>query len=605
MLKFYLDLLLSKASLTQGEAESAMDAILEGAGPYQIAAFLFALKYRGETAEEVAGMVRSLEKKMIAAEIPYPVLDIVGTGGDLAGTVNISTGSALLAAACGIPIAKHGNRSVSSRSGSADVLEALGIEIEIPKERLNDCLQEANIAFMFAPFYHPSLKKLGPIRKGLKLPTIVNLLGPLLNPARAEYALIGVANSAALEVMARALLLLGNKKRALIFHGSGLDELTPLGPIIGYAIEGGEMERIEIDPVALGFFPCSLQDLQGGDAQENASLLLEAFSGKEGAIADALVFNAGAAVWIFGRAASLEEGIQIARKTLKAGKALEVLNKWRQFSEKKPGNYLEKIVVRKKKEVEELMHSAADPRHALNQILQGKHVCEGRFSTALRGQKLAVIGEIKRRSPSRKEMAEIKDPVSLALEYCRGGAAAISVLTDREGFGGTLEDLRQIADALAKQYPHIPVLRKDFIIHPLQLAEAALAGSSAVLLIARVLGKDLRMFIDEATRLGLETLTELHDLADLKLALEAKAPIIGINHRNLATFAIDLHLSEELRPHIPPGVIVVAESGIQNREQAGRMHALGCDAILVGEALVCSESPAKLIAEMRGENNES
>lgn len=329
MLTTYLQLLTEKKFLTEKEAEAAMSLILENAESHQIAAFLSILKYRGETVEEIAGMVKALEKKAIPVTLTRPTLDIVGTGGDMANTVNISTGSAILAAACGIPIAKHGNRSVSSQSGSADVLEALGINIEVPPEKIQESLEKLNIAFMFASNYHPCLKKVRSIRKELKIPTVFNILGPLLNPAKTPYALIGVANPNLLKKVAQTILYLNHKKRALVFHGSGLDELTSLGKILAYDIHEGQIKKLKIDPVSLGFSPCSLQDLQGGNAIQNASILLEVFKGKKSPVADALIFNAGAALWIFNKTESLIEGIYLARRVLEAGKALELLNKWK------------------------------------------------------------------------------------------------------------------------------------------------------------------------------------------------------------------------------------------------------------------------------------
>lgn len=334
MLKPYLQLLFNKASLTTQESEAAINLILDGADPHQTAAFFAILKFRGETADEVIGMVNALKAKALPASLPFPVLDIVGTGGDLAHTVNISTGSAILAAACGIPIAKHGNRSVSSRSGAADVLEALGVNIETSSSHLLTCLQEAQIAFMYAPLYHPSLKKIAPIRKGLSLPTVMNILGPLLNPANAEYALIGVPSEAILELMSQVVVKQNHRKRTLVFFGAGLDELTPLGKVLAYDIHHGQRHFLEIDPTTLGFSRCSLKELQGGDAQLNAKLLKEVFAGKSGALADALIFNAAAALLIFGKSATLTEGIQIARTTLHEGKALAVLNKLIHVSKK-------------------------------------------------------------------------------------------------------------------------------------------------------------------------------------------------------------------------------------------------------------------------------
>ncbi len=271
-------------------------------------------------------------------KLPYPVLDIVGTGGDLAHTVNISTGAAILAAACGVRVAKHGNRSVSSQSGSADLLEALGLEIEIPPEKLEECLQEVNMTFMYAPYYHPSLKKVAPVRRALRLPTLFNLLGPLLNPAKAEFTLIGVAKESALEQVGRTLLELRGVKRALVFNGCGLDELTPLGCAKGYLIEGQQMTPLEIDPRDFGFAPCSLADLQGGDAALNASILKEAFSGTRSAVADSLILTAGAGLWIFGHTPTLAQAIEEARTALKQGKPLQLLEKWAHYSSKLKGD---------------------------------------------------------------------------------------------------------------------------------------------------------------------------------------------------------------------------------------------------------------------------
>jgi indole-3-glycerol phosphate synthase len=246
-------------------------------------------------------------------------------------------------------------------------------------------------------------------------------------------------------------------------------------------------------------------------------------------------------------------------------------------------NYLDKILIQKQLEVERL------------------NLPRNRFSTALRGPNLAIIGEVKRRSPSAGEIGPIQDPAELALKYCQGGVSAISVLTDATYFGGSLADLRKVREAL----PDVSLLRKDFIIHPLQLAEAVSAGADAVLLIVCAVGKNLKFLMQEAERFGLEVLIEVHDLSDLELALEAEASIIGINHRNLNTFEIDLSISERLRPLIPPHIITVAESGIHHPEQAKRMRELGFDAILVGEALVRSKEPSMLIKLMQGRKDES
>lgn len=272
----------------------------------------------------------------------------------------------------------------------------------------------------------------------------------------------------------------------------------------------------------------------------------------------------------------------------------------------KKTDYLDRILTRKKQEVASLIQETeSNPKHILNQILGQTHILKSHFSKSLKRQGLGVIAEVKRRSPSLGEIRQIDNPAELALKYCQGGASAISVLTDMEGFGGSISDARQVVQAVTLQYPDVAVLRKDFILHPLQLAEAVYAGVNAVLLISHAVGKNLKLLIQEAQRLGLETLTEVHDLTGLKLALEAEAPIIGINHRNLETFEMNMNISEMLRPLIPPHVVAVAESGIHEPSQAKRMRELGFDAILVGEALVRSNDPSMLIKQMRGGENEN
>lgn len=260
-------------------------------------------------------------------------------------------------------------------------------------------------------------------------------------------------------------------------------------------------------------------------------------------------------------------------------------------------NYLDNIMMRKRKEVDALLeHVYSSQDHPLDVILRQERTHTHRFSKAVSSPGLSIIAEVKRRSPSRGDIGSINDPTTLAHKYCQGGASAVSVLTDGASFGGSLDDLRVIS----KEIHNVPTLRKDFIIHPIQLAEAVLAGASAVLLIACSLGPKLRGLLRDASRFGLEVLTEVHDEIDLEYALDAGATIIGVNNRNLQTFEIDLNTSVNLRKKIPPHMIAVSESGIHTPEQAKRMSDIGFDAILVGEALVTSNDCAKLIKKMRG-----
>jgi anthranilate phosphoribosyltransferase len=328
----YLNQLLKKNSLTRDETKQAIAQLLQHPSAEQFAAFFTLLKFRGETMEEIVGIIEAVEEHSDRINLNYPVLDIVGTGGDCANTVNISTGSAILTAACGVSVVKHGNRSVSSLCGSADVLEEMGVNIDMSAESVDACVKKNNIAFLYAPQYHRALKQLRQFRQGLKIPTIFNLICPLLNPAHPEYALIGVADESLLEKITDVALKLNRFKSALIYHGTGLDELTPIGKATAYSIVNGKKEKMIIDPVELGFSLCTLRDLQGGDKRLNATLLHDALSGKPGAIADSFILNAAVALKLAGKVADFSQGIMEAKCVLNQGKAIDLLKKWSAFS---------------------------------------------------------------------------------------------------------------------------------------------------------------------------------------------------------------------------------------------------------------------------------
>lgn len=263
--------------------------------------------------------------------------------------------------------------------------------------------------------------------------------------------------------------------------------------------------------------------------------------------------------------------------------------------------YLDEIIANKKHEVERLIREVkCHPENSLNSILKEGREKSSRFSAALKKAHLSVIAEVKRRSPSLGELNSIANPAELAFQYCFGGAAAISVLTDQTYFGGSLDDLKMVAERLGIAYPKAATLRKDFIVHPLQLAQAVEVGADAVLLITRVLQKELKRFIELATYLGLEALVEIDDISQTDIAFKAGANIIGVNNRNLQTFQVDVSFSERIRPYLANVDITVAASGLTTAADARRMREAGYDAILVGEALVRSANPANLIYEMIG-----
>lgn len=322
-----LEVLLAGQDLSEGVAASTLQALVQSGDAAQISAFLVLLRAKGETAEEVAGLAKAMLEEGLKVNAPGHLLDIVGTGGDGIGSVNISTGSAVLAAAAGAKVAKHGNRSVSSKCGSADVLEALGLPLDLAPEAVEQCIEQAGLGFMFAPRYHPAMKTVAPVRKALKLRTAFNLLGPLLNPARAQYALVGVYSPAIAPLMAAALLRMDVKK-ALVVHSLGLDELTPMGPaeIVEVTSEGAL--SYTLDPKRLGIPRCDVDDLKGGDAPTNAAILKDVFGGQQGPVADALCLNAGVALAACNVAGSPADGVKLAQEVQRSGKAADKLQEW-------------------------------------------------------------------------------------------------------------------------------------------------------------------------------------------------------------------------------------------------------------------------------------
>jgi len=329
-----LDRLLDREPLGETEASDLLHSLASGDVPEAlVGAVLAALRAKGETAEEVRGFARAMRALAQAPDLPEidRAVDIVGTGGDGSRSLNLSTGAALLAAACGAPVVKHGNRSVSSRCGSADVLEALGLPMPLDAAEARALLEATSFTFLFAPHYHPAMRVLAPARKALGVRTVFNLLGPLVNPAAPPHAVIGAASPKAAKLMAETLSGMEIEHVFVVHGAAGWDEPTPIGPFVLHDVRPGAVRTEERDPLAAGLARCTPESLAGGAAEENAAGLTRALSGEPGAPLDALLLGAALALEVSGRAADLAGGLDQARRAVDSGAARALLGSLARF----------------------------------------------------------------------------------------------------------------------------------------------------------------------------------------------------------------------------------------------------------------------------------
>ncbi len=333
MFNQYLKSVVGGEYLNTDQAYSSAKMLLHDNIPVvQAAAFLSALRTRKEQALEIGGFVQAIYEEAVRIEVDRELLDTCGTGGDGMGTFNISTLAALVAAAAGIPIAKHGNKAMTSQVGSADILEALGVNIMLSPEQARRMLDEVGITFLFAPHYHPILKEVAPLRREMGVATIFNFLGPLLNPCHLSYQVMGIADHSMQESIALTMSKL-ERKRALVVHAdNGMDEISPSGRTRVFDIEPGAMKSYDIDPLKLGFDSISLESIVGGDISVNTRIAREVLEGNSGPFRDTVVLNAAAAIMTAGQAADMAEGKQTAEEMIDSGKARAVLMRMIQYS---------------------------------------------------------------------------------------------------------------------------------------------------------------------------------------------------------------------------------------------------------------------------------
>ena len=329
IMKEYIQKLIQNQGLTAEEAELAISRIFTEATDAQIAAFLTALKIKGESPAEIAGLARGMKKaaNRISPKVKGTLVDTCGTGGDATGTINVSTGAAIVTAACGVPVAKHGNYSITSKSGSADVLRELGVKIDLPPQEVEKTIEKVGIGFMLAPVFHPSMKRVAQIRRDLGFRTVFNILGPLTNPASAEVQVIGVFDGSLCEPMANVLNILGTR-RALVVHGSGIDEISNTGETRIAELNNGRITGYTVTPEKLGVRRASINEILGGAPEENARDIVNVLKGEKGAKRDIIAINAGAALLVSGKAENLASGIKLADQSIDSGAALDKLKKF-------------------------------------------------------------------------------------------------------------------------------------------------------------------------------------------------------------------------------------------------------------------------------------
>jgi len=597
-------------SLSRDEANVLVSQIIQGEMNQEaIAGMLIAMKIRGETIDEISGAVDALRNA--AKEFPTPsddtvqqgIVDIVGTGGDGHNTINISTTAAFVAAAAGAKVAKHGNRSVSSKSGSSDLLAQFGINLTMTPETARDCLDKLGLCFLFAPHYHGGVHHVIPVRQALKTRTLFNVLGPLINPSRPDFIVLGVYSLELVEPIAQVLKALG-MKRAMVVHGSGLDEVALHGDTYVCELNLGEISQYTLNPEMLGVPRADLKELEGGLPEQNAEFTRAILQGQgQRAHTHAVAINAGCALYISGVCDTIQAGTKLALATLASGKAFTLLeqladasvnqektrsisvsnltpsdlsNKESNKSPNDSPNILTKIVDTK------AAHIAALKLRFPEESLQPK-ISDRSLFEALKGPNAGFIFECKKASPSKGLIRPDFDVEAIADVY-NHYAAGISVLTDEQFFQGDMDYIPRVRARVSQ-----PILCKDFFVDTYQVLLAAHQGADAILLMLSVLDDtQYRVLASEAARYQLDILTEVSNEAELKRAIALDANIIGINNRNLRDLSTDLATTEALAPQIPADTVVISESGIYNQSQIRRLSPL-VDGFLVGSSLMAAD----------------
>ena len=598
-----IDRLMSRQDLSVEDISAVLAEIMDGnASEVETAGVLVALRTKGETEEEIEGLARTMRRFATPVDAGRDdLVDTAGTGGGRP-TFNVSTTAALIAAGAGCAVAKHGNRSATGLSGSADLLEALGVRIDLEPDAVAQCIREVGFGFMFAPAHHSATRYVIPVRKELAVRTIFNFLGPLTNPAGATRQVIGVSDPAFLETIAGALARLGAERALVVSSADGLDELSTSAPTRVVEVDGGGLRTLRGH--AGGRRPAPQRAGRRsapGPPEANAATTRRILAGEPGPERDLALLNAGAAIYAGGRADTPAGGRGGGRRgrrlrgrrggARRADRHDRHTVAWMNAAaHERPGPHRRRHARRGRAPPRA---RAAGPARARARRPPGGSGRSRRRSTR---PGVSLIAEHKRRSPSAGVIREGATVTEIVQAYERGCAAALSILTEPFHFGGSLDDLRE---ALAAT--DLPILRKDFIVDPYQLYESAAVGADAILLIVAALDPDdLYDLLREARDLDLDALVEVHDERELDVALDVEADVLGLNNRDLTDFSVDIERTYELLADVPAGKTVVAESGYSSRDQLDELERVGVDAVLIGETLMRAPDVEAACVELTG-----
>ncbi len=599
------------------EMVDLMRQIMRGeVSPTMTAAILTGLRVKKETVGEIAGaatVMREFALPVAVADKTH-LVDIVGTGGDGSHTFNISTCSMFVVAAAGAKVAKHGNRSVSSKSGSADAVEALGAVIELNPGQVARAIEQTGIGFMFAPMHHPAMKVVAPVRREMGVRTIFNILGPLTNPVGATNILMGVFHPDLVGIQARVLRELGAERALVVWGRDNMDEISlGAGTLVG-ELRDGKVREYEIHPEDFGIAMSASRNLKVADPEESIAMLRGVLDNQPGPANDIVALNAGAALYVAGVADSIADVLArapghrrrqrprahgaVRRRQPRAGRLTlpRPSDPSYRFQESRTmSDILNTILARKTQEVAE--RSARMPLAELKARVADASPVRG-FANALQAAIAngdpAVIAEVKKASPSKGVIRADFRPAEIAVSYEFGGASCLSVLTDVDFFQGADAYLQEAREACT-----LPVLRKDFVVDPYQVVEARVLGADCILLIVSALDdRQLAGLSDLAMTLGMDVLVEVHDIDELERAIQVPVPLVGINNRNLRTFDVSLETTLSMRDAVPRDRLLVTESGILGPADVRIMRDAGINAFLVGEAFMRVDEPGEGLRQL-------